>query len=269
VKTIKEAPYGKMILRLVDTGKAIVGIAVENGTTKLRVEGQDRDEVWIQLHAEVGKADPRYVGFAGARNRFLHFFPNGFHSPGYAQGERDYKVAAKVKLDETAPLDGAVSGLGFGEAVLAVFRATNLLSPFEKTWLQEVLRGSHADRFVHAAANFARTPTKPALLEMEGVLKRYDAAKWTIATYLPFLWRPSAHMFLKPEVTKDFALRVGHRFASDYKPRLDIEVYASLLDLASATERELSDLKPRDRIDVQSLIWVVGDYREGEEEPKP
>jgi hypothetical protein len=89
VKTIKEAPYGKMILRLVDTGKAIVGIAVENGTTKLRVEGQDRDEVWIQLHAEVGKADPRYVGFAGARNRFLHFFPNGFHSPGYAQGERD------------------------------------------------------------------------------------------------------------------------------------------------------------------------------------
>jgi hypothetical protein len=29
-------------------------------------------------------------------------------------------------------------------------------------------------------------------------------------------------VFLKPEVTKDFAERVGHRFASDYEPRLDI-----------------------------------------------
>jgi hypothetical protein len=31
-------------------------------------------------------------------------------------------------------------------------------------------------------------------------------------------------MFLKPEVTKDFAARVGHRFASDYEPRLKLDV---------------------------------------------
>jgi hypothetical protein len=43
--------------------------------------------------------------------------------------------------------------------------------------------------------------TKGALLEMEHMLKRYDAAKWTIVTYLPFLWLPATHMFLKPEVT--------------------------------------------------------------------
>ena len=43
-------------------------------------------------------------------------------------------------------------------------------------------------------------------------------------THLPFLWRPGTHMFLKPEVTKDFAARVGHRFASDYEPRLKLDV---------------------------------------------
>ena len=53
---------------------------------------------------------------------------------------------------------------------------------------------------------------------MERALKHHESAKWTVVTYLPFLWRPETHMFLKPEVTKDFAARVGHRFASDYEP---------------------------------------------------
>ena len=67
---------------------------------------------------------------------------------------------------------------------------------------------------------------------------------------------------LKPEVTKDFAARVGHPFASNYEARLNIDVYVSLLDLVERTSRELFDLQPRDRIDIQSFIWVVGDYQE-------
>ena len=74
---------------------------------------------------------------------------------------------------------------------------------------------------------------------MERALKPHDAAKWTAATYLPFLWRPDQHMFLKPEVTKDLAARVGHRFASDYEAGLDIGVYESLLDLAARTTVEV------------------------------
>ena len=75
-------------------------------------------------------------------------------------------------------------------------------------------------------------------------------------------------MFLKPEATKDFAERVGHRFASTYEPRLEMAVYESLLDLASKTTSEIAELKPRDRIDVQSFIWVVGNYREPSEKPQ-
>jgi hypothetical protein len=97
---------------------------------------------------------------------------------------------------------------------------------------------------------------------MERALKPYNSAKWTVVTYLPFLWRPEEHMFLKPEAMTDFAARVGHRFASDYDPSLDIAVYESLLDLALRTSDELAELKPRDRIDVQSFIWVVGNYKE-------
>jgi hypothetical protein len=103
---------------------------------------------------------------------------------------------------------------------------------------------------------------------MERALNPNDSAKWTVVTYLPFLWRPQEHMFLKPEATKDFAARIGHRLAMVYEPRLDIAVYDSLLDLAARTAEELADLQPRDRIDVQSFIWVVGDYKEGREIPR-
>ena len=81
-----------------------------------------------------------------------------------------------------------------------------------------------------------------------------------MATYLPFLWEPHSNMFLKPEVTQDFARRVGHDFAHRYDSALEPEVYASLLDLASTTEHRIASLAPRDRIDIQSFIWVVGRY---------
>jgi hypothetical protein len=178
-------------------------------------------------------------------------------------------VAGWARLGDTVPLADAAKGSGFGEAVLSVFRATNLLSPFEKTRLQGVLRGSSADPFIQAAARCTLGPTQAALLDMERALRPHDAAKWTVVTYLPFLWLPETQMFLKPELTKDFAAPVGHRFASDYEPRLRLDVYRSLLDLVSKTEEELADLQPRDRIDIQSLIWVVGDYKEGTETPKP
>jgi hypothetical protein len=264
-ETIRTGRMGKKELRLVRKDGRFFGLA----DGKVCVEGEKADDVWRQLHDDAGKGDPKYFGFEGARARFLRFFPNGFHSAGYTNAERDYKIAAKQRLDDTAPLEHAVTASGLGEPVLAVFRATNLLSPFEKVRLQDVLRGPGADEFIRAAARFALGEGKPALLQMERALKPHDNAKWTVATYLPYLWRPEEHMFLKPEVTKDFAARVGHRFASDYEPRLDYAVYESLLDLVSKTAAELAELKPRDRIDVQSFIWVVGDYKEDSEQPQP
>jgi hypothetical protein len=144
-------------------------------------------------------------------------------------------------------------------------RARNLLYPVEKTRLQNLLRGPEADKFVRAAAAFANETSANSLRDMESTLKPHENAKWTVVTYLPYLWRPDHHMFLKPEVTKDFAARVGHPFASQYEARLDFSVYRSLLDLVRKTEEALTPLKPRDRIDIQSFIWIVGDYREGRE----
>jgi len=75
-------------------------------------------------------------------------------------------------------------------------------------------------------------------------------------------------MFLRPTVTRDYASRVGHRFAYEYQGALDFSVYESLLDLVDQTARELAELEPRDRIDVQSFIWVVGAYDKEKHPPE-
>ncbi len=233
----------------------------------MRSKARRRTTSGVELNDEAGKADPKYFGFDGARGRFLHWFGGGFHSPDYVHAEREYKLAAKSKLKSAVPLEEAATGSGHGEAVWSAFQ-TNLLSPFEKMRVRDALRSPSADAFIQAAARFAMGEGKPALIDMQTALKPHDAAKWTVVTYLPFLWRPEEHMYLKPTATRDFAQRVGHRFATDYSPRLDLAVYDSLLDLVARTASEIADLEPRDRIDIQSFIWVIGDYKEGQEQPR-
>ncbi|MCC6480323.1 hypothetical protein [Sphingorhabdus sp.] len=269
MKTIREGTAGKAKLRLVDTGKGFVAIAIEGGKTILQKDGKTADEAWNALQAALTREGPNWFGYLGARSRFLHWFAGGFHSTAYLAQERDYKIKAKEDFETTTPLEEAATGSGHGEAVLRAYRATNLLYPIEKTRMQGLLRGSDGDNFIRAAARFALGEGKSALRAMETLLRPHDNAKWTVVSYLPYLWRPDSHIFLKPEVTKDFAARVSHPLASSYVSDLDYGVYEDLLDMAGVIRQSVIDLEPRDMIDIQSVIWVVGDYREGREIPQP
>ena len=269
MKTIRSAILEKSELRLVEMGKQIVGLVFSpEGKPLLKIEGTIADEVWQQLHDQFGMSNPKYFGYDGAIARFLKFYKSGFESKNFICDERDYKVSAKEKLDSTVPLEAALSGKGHGEAVLSAFRSTNLLYPVEKTRLQELLRGKSADDFITAAAQLCVGDTRPALNRLDELLRPFDNAKWTVVTYLPFLWKPHQHMFLKPEVTKDFAVRVGHSFSGIYEAKLNADVYESLLSMVVRTRAELSELNPRDNIDIQSFIWVIGAYKEGSEPQK-
>jgi hypothetical protein len=66
------------------------------------------------------------------------------------------------------------------------------------------------------------------------------------------LWLVNAPYFSHGNFTR-FTMGVYHLLT----PR----VYESLLDFTAETEREIAALKPQDRIDVQSFIWVVGKCR--------
>jgi len=258
MQTVREDKRGKLTLRMLKDKTGYAGIVLSAEGRQALLRSDDPVELWHRLEQAAAQASKDYVGFDGARGRFLRACPAGFSTPAYLADERDWKLRAKARLDASLPMAWAVDGKDMGEAALAVYRATNLLAPFEMMRVTDLLRGASADGFLRAAARFASGGGAPALSEMAHLAKSHEAPKWTVVTYLPYLWRPEAHMFLKPEATKDFAARVGHAFVHHYTPALDMAVYDSLLDLAAQTEREIADLNPCDRIDVQSFIWVVG-----------
>lgn len=264
-----DVKVGTAIIRARETKTGYAGVVLIDGKMN-KFEDSDLAELWRRLEKEALKTSSDFVGYGEARTRFLSIYPDGFKSDAYFDhpklGERKYKLDAKKLLKETVPLDAARDGSGFGEAVLAVFRKTNLLEPrFEMPRVKEALQSKHADDFIKGAAAFTMGDQSGGLATMARALKSNDAAKWTTVTYLPFLWRPEVHMFLKPAVTRKFAARVGHRFDPEYSSSLDPKVYDSLLDLVAETKAELGALAPRDNIDIQSFIWVVGEYAQDEQ----
>ena len=71
-----------------------------------------------------------------------------------------------------------------------------------------------------------------------------------------FIAQPEQHIFLKPNVSRAAARAYGFDF--QYQSRPNWQTYASFLAFADAVRADLTDLKPRDMIDIQSFMWVQG-----------
>jgi len=265
MKTIRELELGETTIRLVEMKTGFGGVIISKNGQSSRFEGDNPDALWEELKKEAGKSNESYFGFDGARKRFTGMFPDGFGSTAFTSHERAYKAKASDYLREALPLAEAIDSCNAGEVALKAFRQTNLLAPIEQARVQDLLRGKFADSFIRGAACFASGNISEGIAQMKLAATNADIAKWTVLTYLPFLWLPREHMFLKPAVTKDFASRVGHSFAHDYSPTLDPRVYESLLRLAAETKLEVSRFEPADNIDIQSFIWIVGKYDAADE----
>jgi hypothetical protein len=79
---------------------------------------------------------------------------------------------------------------------------------------------------------------------------------WTTATVFGFIAQPEKQIFLKPNVTRTAANAYGFDFK--YNSRPSWEIYANLLEFAETIRDDQNDLQPRDMIDLQSFIWVIG-----------
>lgn len=227
-------------------------------------ENDNLEQLKAQLRNLAGKLHPDYVGIEGAKARFRSFFPQGFDDAHYLEKERNYKVKAREKLLQSAPLEKAIEADADVSEACRKALGTNLLSRFEAARMTELLRSKEGPAFVRAAASFTLDPTQASLNSMERALLPHGRGSWPLVTYFPYLWAPDTQMFLKPEATMDFAVRIGHHLSRSYESALRVGVYHSLLELAASTQADISDLHPQDRIDVQSFIWVVGAYTDAD-----
>lgn len=196
---------------------------------------------------------------------FLKLFPLGFRDPHYIEQERDYKVEASelcaALLGE--PELAALIESGREDEIVAraikVLNATNLVFPNEKMDLKDGLRERPAvDAFARSLNGllYGAGDLSARFDAFADLLHRIGAAKWTTATYYPFLRFPDNFMFLKPQVTVAAADRCGFDIA--YRPGLNWLTYKKVTDFAEYLKPRISNLQPKDMIDVQSFIWICG-----------
>lgn len=217
-----------------------------------------------------------------ARVSFLREFPGGFEDPTYIgdrqTGERAYKWAAHELFVEELGSGKAEELLSEGrvddlstKAVTVVSRV-NLLSLYESAAFRDALEDlTAARRFFRTLIGLLKSPAisadvfepyAQAVCDLPAEKGR--VASWAVTTILPYLAQPDRHMFLKPEVTRKAADRLG--FELHYDPTPNWVTYEALLRMSEVYRKLLADLGCRDMIDVQSFIWVTGtdDYRKSQ-----
>lgn len=262
--SVFEERRGNHTLRIVAADDRYRGVANLPGVMGDVLEDDDLERLKRRLRQTVDMQDPRYFGLDGAARRFVSIFPGGFADAAYQSRERAYKVAASARLGSVLPLLLARNATPAQAASVQPVFNTGSLHETEAARISQVLSGPGGAEFVRGAARFADGRFSEGLKAMENAIRPHGKATWPMVTYLPWLWLPAEHVFLKPRVSKDFAARIGHGFAHEYEATLFPDVYRSMVDLARSTKDALHRMAPADMIDIQGFIWVVGRYADPE-----
>jgi len=226
----------------------------------------------MAAHAESRKTSKPSLSASArrCRQKFLRFFPGGFSDETYLDWERNYKADAhdrwNEELNRTA-FGSLIKAKKFEQIAATAVRVesrTNLLFSFEKMALRDALNApAGAKAFAVGLFEFlySRGNEKSKFerwCEVVGSLPRKQTRvlTWPVVTVFGFLARPELHVFCKPSVTRAAAREYGFDFRYESKPNW--ESYSSLIEFADQIGRDVTDLRPRDMIDIQSFIWVQG-----------
>jgi hypothetical protein len=203
------------------------------------------------------------------RKKFLQFFPKGFTDETYIAWERDYKWQAHVQFEEKLNKDKFYKLLTekiyheIARKTITIESKTNLLFSFEKMALRDGVKGTGSKLFAEGLYSFiyGNESMQIRFEKFSEVLsklprKQTRVLTWPLMTVFGFIAKPLEFIFLKPRVTQRAATEYGFDFIYESKPNW--KTYQSLLDFAKQIRKDISDLKPRDMIDIQSFIWVMG-----------
>ena len=207
---------------------------------------------------------------ARCKRKFLKYFPGGYRDETYIDWERDYKWEAHESWAEQLNPGEFQKLLKAGEHAEIAARAvriesrTNLLFSFEKMALRDAVRPAAGARafaeglfdYLYGRASM-QTRFERFTEVLEGLpRKQTRVLTWPLHTVFGMIARPDEHIFLKPQVTKIAAEEYDFDF--QYKTRPNWATYQSLLDFADQVRKDTRDLKPKDMIDLQGFIWVMG-----------
>jgi hypothetical protein len=212
----------------------------------------------------------RPSGALESRRKFLYYFPNGFHDETYLDWERNYKWKAHQQWEELLnrnEFGRLLKRKEYSEIAARAIRIesrTNLLFSFEKMALRDAVKSLAGARlFSHGLYDFLHGSLSvnerfASWVEVIALLPRKQTRvlTWPVVTVFGFIGHPKIHIFLKPNVTRIAARKFGFDF--HYKTRPSWETYSEFLQFGQMVRSEVADLRPRDMIDIQSFMWVLG-----------
>jgi hypothetical protein len=204
------------------------------------------------------------------RKKLLFYFKKGFTTPKYYDWERGYKWEAHVMWLELLNKKEYKRLLDAGEHLEIANRAarieskTNLLFSFEKMALRDAIRSSEGAKafseglyqFVYGAGKLENRFNNWVKIVARLPRKQTRVLTWPLVTVFGFIANPDEHIFLKPRVTKIAAEKYAFHF--NYVSIPNWETYSNYLEFAELAGTDLSDLQPKDMIDIQSFLWVLG-----------
>ena len=213
---------------------------------------------------------PTQSRIARCKRKFLRFFPDGFRDETYLAWERGYKWRAHEEwqsvLNRTVYHSKLSAGkfLEIGAEVVKIESRTNLLFSFEKMAIRDALKSERGAQdfaqglyaFLHGRGNLQTRFSRWCEVVAGLPRKQSRVLTWPLTTVFGFIAQPDTHIFLKPTVTRLAAREYGFNFL--YRSRPSWDTYSSLLVFADEIRRDLRGLRPRDLIDIQSFIWVLG-----------
>jgi hypothetical protein len=211
-------------------------------------------------------------GPARCRRKFLRFFPGGFRDETYLDWERDYKWETHERWEGALGHEEFRRLIRGGEHREIAARAIrveqqsrhSMIFSFEKMALRDAVRSDTGATafarglydYLHGSGDLERRFTRWVQVIAALPRRQTRVLTWPVVTVFGFIAQPDLHIFLKPTVTKAAALAYG--FDLHYASRPQWHTYGSLLAFARVVRRDLTDLRPRDMIDIQSFIWVQG-----------
>lgn len=209
---------------------------------------------------------------AQCRRKFLKVFPGGFHDETYRAWERDYKWAshkrwlAALGRTEFARLIKAGEHAEIAARAIRVEQQSrhSMIFSFEKMALRDAVKSADGARafarglfdYLHGTGSAQSRFTAWVAAVSSLPRKQTRVLTWPLVSVFGFIAKPRVHIFLKPTVTRAAAAAYG--FGFQYQSRPTWESYRSLLDFAGTIRDDIKDLRPRDMIDIQSFIWVLG-----------
>lgn len=202
--------------------------------------------------------------------KFLYYFRKGFTDPKYISWERDYKETAHKQFQQQLNRTAFKTLLKNGEyktiadMAVKIESRTNLLFSFEKMALRDAVKSMHAAKSFATGLFSYIYGTQDLQTRFENFVtvverlprKQTRVLTWPLVTVFGFMGNPNEHIFLKPTVTKIAATKYGYPFSYLSKPNWN--TYESLLKFAAEIKKDTKSYRPKDYIDLQSFIWVLG-----------